>query len=50
MAHDKDGYLVAVLDGSVKHMYQIIYGWVLSTAGGLHLAKSFGGCDDRGSS
>ena len=49
-AHDKDEYLVAVLDGSVKHMYQMIFDWVLLTAKGLHLAKSFGGCYGRGSS
>ena len=48
-AHDKDGYLVAVLDGSVKHMHQMSFGWVLSTANRLHLAKSFGGCDGRDS-
>ena len=49
-AHDKDGYLIAVSDGSVKHTHQMSFGWVLSTAGGLHLAKSYGGCDGRGSS
>ena len=31
-ANDKDGYLIAVSDGPVKHMYQMIFGWVLSTA------------------
>ena len=31
-------------------MHQMSFGWVLSTAGGLHLAKSFGGYDGRGSS
>ena len=50
MAHDKGGYLVAVSDGSVKHIHQMIFGWVLLTAKGLHLAKSFGQCDGRGSS
>ena len=49
-AHDKDGYLVAVLDGLVKYMHQMSSGWVLLTAKGLHLAKSFGGCEGRGSS
>ena len=50
-AHDKDyGYLVAVLDKSVKHMYKMSFGWVLLTAKGIHLAKSFGGCDGRSSS
>ena len=48
--HDKDGYLVAVSGGSVKHMHQMSFGWVLSTAKGLHLAKSFGRCNGRGSS
>ena len=49
-AHNKDGYLIAVSDGSVKHMHQMSFGQVLSTAGGLHLAKSFVWCDDRDSS
>ena len=49
-AHDKDGYSIAVSDGSVKYMHRMSFGWVLSTAGGLYLAKSFGGCDGRGSS
>ena len=26
------------------------FGWVLSTAGGVHLATSYDGCDGRGSS
>ena len=26
------------------------FGWVLSTADGVHLATSYGGCDGRGSS
>ena len=47
--HNKDGYLIAVSDGSVKHMHQMSFRWVLSTVGGLHLAKSYGGCDGRGS-
>ena len=38
--HDKDGYLVAVSDRSVRHTHQMSFGWVLSTARGLHLAKS----------
>ena len=33
-AHDEDGYLIAVLDGSVKHIHQMSFGWVLSTADG----------------
>ena len=49
-AHDKDGYLIAVSDGSVKHMHQMSFGWVLSTVDGVHLATSYGGCDGRGSS
>ena len=49
-AHDKDGYLIALSDGSVKHMHQMSLGWVLSTADGVHLATSYGGCDGRGSS
>ena len=48
--HDKEGYLVAVSDGSVRHMHQMSFGWVLATAKGTHLATSFGGCDGRGSS
>ena len=48
--HNKDRYLVAVSDGSVKHMHQMRFGWVLLTAKGLHLAKSFDGCDGRESS
>ena len=49
-AHDEDGYLIAVSDESVKHMHQMSFGWVLSTADGVHLATSYGGCDRRGSS
>ena len=30
-------------------MYQMGFVCVLSTAGGAHLANSYGGCDDRGS-
>ena len=46
--HNKDGYLIAVSDGSVKHMHQMSFELVLSTAGGVHLATSYGGCDGRG--
>ena len=49
-AHDKDRYLIAVSDRSVKHTHQMSFGWVLSTVGGLHLAKSYGKCNGRGSS
>ena len=49
-AHDEDGYLIAMSDGSVKHMHQMSFGWVLSTADGVHLATSYSGCDGRGSS
>ena len=49
-AHDEDGYLIAVSDGSVKHMHQMSFGWVISTADSVHLATSYGGCDGRGSS
>ena len=49
-AHDEDGYLIAVSDGLVKHMHKISFGWILSTAGGMHLATLDGGCDGRGSS
>ena len=49
-AHDKDGYLVTVLDELVKFMHPMSFGWVLLTAKGLHLAKSFDRCDGRGSS
>ena len=48
-AHDEDGYLIVVSDGSVKHMHQMSFGWVLSTADGVHLATSYGSCDGRGS-
>ena len=47
--HDEDGYLIVVSDGSVKHMHQMSSGWVLSTADGVHLATSYGGCNGRGS-
>ena len=30
-------------------MHQMSFGWVLSTAGGVHLATSYGGCDGRDS-
>ena len=49
-AHNKDGYLIVISDGSVKHMHQMSFGWVLSTAGGVHLATSYSEYDDRGSS
>ena len=49
-AHDKDGYVVAVSDGSVRHTHQISFGWVIATADGKNLARSCGGCDRRGSS
>ena len=49
-AHDKDEYLVAVSDGSVRHTHQMSFGWVLATADGKHLARLCGGCDGRGSS
>ena len=48
-ANNEDGYLIAVSDGSVKGIHQINFGWVLSTAGGIHLATSYGGCGGRGS-
>ena len=48
-ANNKDRFLIAVLDGSIKHMHQISFRWVLSTAGGVHLATSYGGCDGRSS-
>ena len=47
-AHNIEGYLVAVSDGSVQYMHQIRFGWVLVSAKGQHLAKSFGVCDGRG--
>ena len=31
-------------------MHQMSFGWVLSTANGVHLATSYGGCDGKGSS
>ena len=33
----------------IKHIHQVSFGWVLLTAKGSHLAKSFGGCHGRGS-
>ena len=48
-AHGKDGYLIAISDGSVKHMHQTSFRWVLSTAGGVHVATLYGGYDGRGS-
>ena len=30
-------------------MHQVSFGWVLSTTDSVHLATSYGGCDDRGS-
>ena len=49
-AHDKDGHLVAVSDGSVRNTHEMSFGWVLATANGKHLAQSYGRCDGRGSS
>ena len=49
-AHDNDGYLVAVSDRSVRHTHQMSFGLVLATADGVHLVRSCGGCDGRGSS
>ena len=49
-AHDKDGHLVAVSDGSVQNTHEMSFGWVLATANGKHLARSYGGCDGRESS
>ena len=49
-AHDKDGHLVAASDGSVQNTHEMSFGWVLATANGKHLARSYGGCDGRGSS
>ena len=48
-ANNKDGYLIAVSEGLVKHINQMSFGWVLSTTGGVNLATSYGGCDGRGS-
>ena len=48
IAHNKEGYLIAVTDGSVKHMHQVNFVWVLSTTGGVHLVKTYGQCDGRG--
>ena len=30
----KEGYLVAVSNGSVEHMHQVSFGWVLTSAKG----------------
>ena len=40
-AYNEDEYLIAVSDGSVKHMHQMSFRWVLSTADGVHLATSY---------
>ena len=48
-AHNKDEYLIAFPDGSVKHMDQMSFGWVPSTTGGVHLATSYDGYDGSGS-
>ena len=48
-AHNKDGYLIAVSDILIKHTHHMSFGWVLSTADGVHLATLYGGCDGRGS-
>ena len=37
-------------DGSVQNTHEMSFGWVLATANGKHLARSYGGCDGRGSS
>ena len=49
-ANDKDGYLIVVSDGSVRQMQQMIFEWILTTAGGVHLVSSYGGYNGRGSS
>ena len=49
-AHNEDRYLIAVSDRSVKYTEQMSCGWVLSTAGGLCLAKSYGRCNGRDNS
>ena len=49
-AHDKDGYLIVVLDELVKHMHPMSFGWVISTADGVHLTTSYGGYDGQESS
>ena len=48
-AHDEDGCLITVPNGSVKHMHQMSFWSVLSTADGVHLAISYGSCDGRNS-
>ena len=45
--NDKDGYLIAVSDGSVKHIHQISFEWILSTVVGVNFPTSYGGCDGR---
>ena len=37
--HSKEGYLMAVSDGSVKHMHQMSFGWLLLTANRLYLGE-----------
>ena len=49
-AYDKEGYLLEVLNRSVKYIHKMSFGWVVATAKGTHLAKSFGGYNRRGSS
>ena len=48
--YNKEGYLVAVSDGSVQHIHQMSFDWVLVSTKVQHLVKSFSGCNGRGNS
>ena len=46
----KDGQLLLVSDGSLKHIHMMSFGWILSTLSGTWLAASSGPGSGRGSS
>ena len=39
--HDKEGFLLSVSDGSVKHIHNMSFGWILTTQIGKHLVQSW---------
>ena len=49
-ANDEDGYLIAVIDRSVKHVHQMSFRLILSTVGGVHLQTAYDGYDGRNNS
>lgn len=46
--HDKERFLLSVLDGSVKHIHNMSFGWVLTTSKGKRLVQSYGPANERG--